>query len=87
MYGNEEYYTKMIELGVKGYILKTCHINEFEKAIREVMKGGNYFFTNLKIKNVKNKNSKGSDQILSENSDLTVTEIKLIQNIYLNSSN
>ncbi|MDP4239926.1 MAG: response regulator transcription factor [Bacteroidota bacterium] len=87
MYGNEEYYTKMIDLGVKGYILKTCHINEFEKAIREVMKGGNYFFTNLKLKNVKTKDRKESDQILSENSDLTVTEIKLIQNIYSNSSN
>src|ERR1035437_3376635 len=25
MYGNEEYYTKMRQLGVKGYILKSCH--------------------------------------------------------------
>ena len=50
MYGNEEYYTRMIELGVRGYILKSCHINEFEKAIHQVMKGGNYFFADFKKK-------------------------------------
>ena len=50
MYGNEEYYSKMIELGVRGYILKSCHIDEFEKAIHQVMKGGNYFFADLKKK-------------------------------------
>ena len=85
MYGNEEYYTRMIELGVKGYILKSCHIDEFEKAIREVMKGGTYFFTDMDLINAKNKKLKLVDKILSETSDLTVTEIKLIQNIYSNS--
>ena len=87
MYGNEEYYTKMKQLGVKGYLLKSCHIDEFEKAIRDVMKGKDYFFTDLKIKNIKNKELKVVDKILSEDSDLTMTEIKLIQNIYSKSSN
>jgi len=82
MYGNEEYYSKMIELGVKGYILKSCDIDEFEKAIQQVMKGNTYFFTDIENKNVKNKKLKIVDKILSEDSDLTVTEIKLIQNIY-----
>jgi len=85
MYGNEEYYTRMIHLGVKGYILKSCHIDEFEKAIREVMKGGTYFFTDMDLINARNKKLKLVDKILSETSDLTVTEIKLIQNIYSNS--
>ena len=85
MYGNEEYYTRMIELGVKGYILKSCHIDEFEKAIQEVMKGGTYFFTDMDLINARNKKLKLVDKILSETSDLTVTEIKLIQNIYSNS--
>ena len=87
MYGNEEYYSKMREIGVKGYILKSCHIDEFENAIRDVMKGKNYFFTDLKIKNIKDKELKVVDRILSEDSDLTITEIKLIQNIYSKSSN
>ncbi|MDD4968297.1 MAG: response regulator transcription factor [Paludibacter sp.] len=87
MYGNEEYYTKMKQLGVKGYILKSCDIDEFERAIKIVMKGGNYFFADLEMKNIKYKQLKVVDKILSENSDLTVTEIKLIQNIYSGSSN
>jgi len=87
MYGNEEYYTKMKQLGVKGYLLKSCDIDEFEKAIRKVTKGGNYFFADLEMKNIKHKELKVVDKILSENSDLTVTEIKLIQNIYSGSSN
>ena len=82
MYGNEEYYSKMIELGVKGYILKSCHIDEFEKAIHEVMKGNTYFFTDIENNNIKTKKLKIVDKILSEDSDLTITEIKLIQNIY-----
>jgi DNA-binding NarL/FixJ family response regulator len=85
MYGNEEYYKKMIEMGVKGYILKSCHIDEFEKAIQLVMEGGNYFFTDIKLDDQIIKKHKIVDKILSEDSDLTITEIKLIQNIYSNS--
>ena len=42
-YGNEIDFTEMITLGVKGFILKSCGINEVEKAIVQVMKGENYF--------------------------------------------
>jgi len=72
---------------VKGYILKSCHIDEFEKAIQEVMKGETYFFTDLKAKSKKEIELKEVDKMLSAESDLTLTEIKLIQNIYSNSSN
>lgn len=43
MFGDEEYFLKMIELGVKGYILKSSDISELEKAIHIVMRGENYF--------------------------------------------
>ena len=87
MYGNEEYYIRMRKLGVRGYILKSCHINEFERAIQDVMKGENYFFTDIEIKDIKNKELKVVDKILSEDSDLSLIELKLIQNVYSNSSN
>jgi len=80
MYGNEEYYSKMKALGVKGYILKSCDITDFEKAIRIVMKGGCYFFADRVTINSKNKELHVVDKILSEDSDLTQTELKLIQN-------
>jgi len=47
MFGDEEYYYKMIELGVKGFILKTSGINEIEKAIHDVMIGESYFSNEL----------------------------------------
>ena len=43
MFGEEEYYNKMIELGAKGFILKSSGIDELEKAIRTVMVGETYF--------------------------------------------
>ncbi|MEI7724177.1 MAG: response regulator transcription factor [Bacteroidota bacterium] len=63
MFGDEEYYYKMIDLGVKGFILKSSGINELEKAIQDVMSGKSYFsgelpkkiFKNLHDKNPNNK--------------------------------
>jgi len=43
MYGDEEYYMKMIHAGVKGYILKNCGMQEVEAAIRSVLSGKVYF--------------------------------------------
>jgi len=43
MFGEEEYYQKMIGNGAKGFILKSGGIDELEKAIGEVMMGNNYF--------------------------------------------
>lgn len=51
MFGREDYYYKMIDLGVKGFLLKSSGINELEKAIREVMKGKSYFPSNLPVRN------------------------------------
>jgi len=47
MFENEEYYIKMIDLGVKGFILKTAAISELEKAIQMVMKGECYFSNDI----------------------------------------
>jgi DNA-binding NarL/FixJ family response regulator len=43
MYGEEEYYTRMIEVGVKGFILKNSGIQEVESAIQSVVEGRTYF--------------------------------------------
>ena len=47
MYGEEEYYYKMINLGARGFILKSSGIHELEKAIETVMNGENYFYSRL----------------------------------------
>ncbi len=43
MFDDEEYFYKVIQLGVKGFILKDSGINELENAMRKVITGENYF--------------------------------------------
>ena len=54
MFGDEEYFRKMVQLGVKGYILKSNGISEVEQAIQDVMNGKTYF-SNILPKNTENK--------------------------------
>ena len=54
MYGEEEYYYRMIDAGVKGFILKNSDISEVIKAIDTVMRGGTYFSSDVLYNVVKN---------------------------------
>lgn len=47
MYGEEEYYYKMIDAGAKGFILKDSDISEVKEAIITVSRGGSYFSQEL----------------------------------------
>jgi DNA-binding NarL/FixJ family response regulator len=47
MYGEEEYYYKMVDAGAKGFLLKDSDISEVKEAILTVRKGGNYFSQEL----------------------------------------
>lgn len=47
MFGEEEYYYKMIQAGAKGFVLKSAGINELEHAINEVARGSCFFSEEL----------------------------------------
>jgi DNA-binding NarL/FixJ family response regulator len=47
MYGEEEYYYKMVDAGAKGFLLKDSDISEVQEAINTVIKGGSYFSQEL----------------------------------------
>ncbi len=47
MYGDEAYYNKMVEAGVRGFILKDSDIREVETAIKTVFDGRTYFSQEL----------------------------------------
>lgn len=47
MYGEEEYYYKMVDAGAKGFILKDSDISEVREAILTVRKGGSFFSQEL----------------------------------------
>jgi DNA-binding NarL/FixJ family response regulator len=43
MYGDEEYFQKMVDAGVCGFLLKNSEFSEVKKAINAVVQGNNYF--------------------------------------------
>lgn len=75
MFDEEEYYTKMINSGAKGFILKDSDIQEVVNAIREVSEGKSYFTPDILIGLIKNMNKKKKK---SEESELTAREVEIL---------
>ena len=80
MYSDIEYYNTMIDIGVKGFILKDIDNNELADAIRKVHRGGNYFSQELLLKLIKNKPD-------GEKIDLTRREMEVLELICKGYSN
>lgn len=69
MYGEEEYYYKMMDSGAKGFLLKDSDISEVKEAILTVKKGGNYFSQELLyhvIQKIKHRESESKSANLSK---------------------
>ena len=80
MFSDEEYYYKMIDRGVKGFILKTYGINELQNAIKNVMSGDSYFSNELLMRIIKNFGQ--LNKIIPFKQDnLTPREIDVLQQI------
>lgn len=47
MFGDENYYTRMVEAGAKGFLLKDSDIEDVLRAIEAVRSGGSYFSASL----------------------------------------
>ncbi|MBN2486542.1 MAG: response regulator transcription factor [Bacteroidales bacterium] len=80
MFGEVDYYNTMIDLGVKGFILKDIDNEELIDAIRKVNNGGSYFSQELLLQLIKTK--PGTDQV-----DLTRREKEVLELICLGMSN
>jgi len=78
MFSDEEYYYKMIDRGVKGFILKSCGINELENAIQNVMHGENYFSNEL-LRKIINNFGRSTDIKSNKYDKLTNREIEVLQ--------
>jgi DNA-binding NarL/FixJ family response regulator len=69
MYGEEEYYYKMVDAGAKGFLLKDSDISEVKEAILTVLKGGSYFSQELLhnvIQKIKHRESESKAANLSK---------------------
>lgn len=78
MYGEEDYYTRMIEVGAKGFILKNSGIAEIEAAIQQVMAGNNYFSPKILsglLKSLSRKNQSAKTTELTEREEEVLYQI------------
>ena len=89
MFGDEEYYYKMIQVGVKGFILKESGKDELETALREVLNGENYFSQKLLTNIILNLDKPNTSSIrpAGENIKLTRRETEILNLICTGLSN
>lgn len=85
MFGDEAYYFKMIDAGVKGFLLKNSEINEVQEAINMVMQGENYFSKELLYNVVKNLRNSGT--LSAKSMDLSERELEVLELICKGFSN
>ena len=83
MFGDEEYYYKMIQSGVRGFIMKSAGIDELEYSIQQVAAGSAYFSEELLEIVKQNIQVNMPDNACKE---LSTVEINLLKSIALNLS-
>jgi len=84
MYGNENFYSEMIDAGAKGFLLKNSKFEDVQKAIVDVNDGKNYFSPEILEAIIKNLNKK---KYKKKNIELTEREIEVLFNICKGLSN
>lgn len=79
MYGEEDYYYKMVDAGVKGFVLKNSDIKEVKTALDVVYEGGSFFSSEL-LQNLVNslKSSSKSKEFQAELSEREMEILILI---------
>jgi len=86
MFADEDYYYKMIDLGVKGFLLKSSGIQELEKAIHDIMNGESYFSNEL-LRKIINNFGRNAAKKPVEAHRLTARELEVLQQICMGLSN
>ena len=66
MFGEQDYYYKMIEIGVKGFVLKSSPIEDLETAIREVLDGKTWFSLQFRNRMAENGKEDSSETALRQ---------------------
>ncbi|MBP5724284.1 MAG: response regulator transcription factor [Bacteroidales bacterium] len=84
MYAEEEYYSKMIDVGVRGFLLKNSQFEDVQKAILDVSEGNNFFSQEILDRIIANMYKKKTEKPIL---DLTEREIEVLYNICKGLSN
>lgn len=78
MFGEEDYYFKMVSLGVKGFLLKNSDIKDVIEAIFTVRDGGTYFSQELLTNLVDSLRSSATHTEAESESELSDREIEIL---------
>lgn len=84
MFAEEEYYTRMIEAGARGFMLKNSSIQDVEECIRSVVSGHTYFSPEILDGILKNITRKSKPQ---KQGELSEREIEVLYRICQGLSN
>lgn len=76
MYGEEDYYYKMVNAGVKGFVLKNSDIKEVKTALDVVYDGGSFFSSEL-LQNLVN-SLKSSSKSKEFHAELSEREMEIL---------
>ena len=87
MYGDEDYYFKMVSLGVKGFILKNSEIKDVVAAIETVVDGRKFFSQELLFNLVSNLKSTPSSVPEDSPEQLSQRESEILLHICRGESN
>lgn len=87
MYGDEQYYYKMVDAGVKGFVLKSAGIEKVITAIRKVAAGENYFSEELlmNILNHMRDGNKAEPEVVDN--EISERELEILYHVCLGLSN
>ncbi|HNX79034.1 MAG TPA: response regulator transcription factor [Prolixibacteraceae bacterium] len=86
MFSDDEYYFKMIDVGVKGFILKSSGIRELENAIQTILSGESYFSNEI-LRKIIIKLGRKTNDFQTESGGLSVRELEVLQHICSGSNN
>ena len=86
MYGDEQYYYKMIDAGAKGFMLKNSGIDKVVTAIKKVAEGENVFSEELLV-HILNNMRPGQKVEESKENELSDRELEILCQVCLGLSN
>ncbi|MBS1446441.1 MAG: response regulator transcription factor [Odoribacter sp.] len=87
MYGDEQYYYKMIDAGAKGFMLKNTGIENVITAIKKVAAGENFFSEELLFSILNNMRDSNKTETESPDSEISEREMEILYHVCKGKSN
>lgn len=87
MYGDEQYYYKMIDAGAKGFMLKNTGIENVITAIKKVAAGENFFSEELLFSILNNMRDSNKTETESPDSEISEREREILYHVCKGKSN